>query len=168
MENFDIAVIGSGPGGYVAAIRSAQLGYKTVIIEKYDTLGGTCTNVGCIPTKALLDSSHHYAEASHQFRDHGIKLETLAVDFPQMYKRKSEVVSKNTSGLDYLISKNKITRLKGTASFINNSLIKVTDGDQIIEINAGNYIIATGSKPSSIPGVEIDKKGLLPLQKRCL
>ncbi|AZA50759.1 dihydrolipoyl dehydrogenase [Chryseobacterium carnipullorum] len=161
MENFDIAVIGSGPGGYVAAIRSAQLGYKTVIIEKYDTLGGTCTNVGCIPTKALLDSSHHYAEASHQFRDHGIKLETLAVDFPQMYKRKSEVVSKNTSGLDYLMSKNKITRLKGTASFINNSLIKVTDGDQIIEINAGNYIIATGSKPSSIPGVEIDKKRII-------
>ncbi|SHN05820.1 dihydrolipoamide dehydrogenase [Chryseobacterium carnipullorum] len=161
MENFDIAVIGSGPGGYVAAIRIAQLGYKTVIIEKYDTLGGTCTNVGCIPTKALLDSSHHYAEASHQFRDHGIKLETLAVDFPQMYKRKSEVVSKNTSGLDYLMSKNKITRLKGTASFINNSLIKVTDGDQIIEINAGNYIIATGSKPSSIPGVEIDKKRII-------
>lgn len=161
MENFDIAVIGSGPGGYVAAIRSAQLGYKTVIIEKYDTLGGTCNNVGCIPTKALLDSSHHYAEASHQFRDHGIKLETLAIDFPQMYKRKSEVVSKNTTGLEYLMSKNKITRLKGTASFINNSLIKVTDGDQNIEINAANYIIATGSKPSSIQGVHIDQQRMI-------
>ncbi len=92
MENYDIAVIGSGPGGYVAAIRSAQLGYKTVIIEKYDTLGGTCTNVGCIPTKALLDSTHHYAEAHHTFAEHGIRLNEIRLDFSQMYKRKSDVV----------------------------------------------------------------------------
>lgn len=158
MDHYDIAVIGSGPGGYVAAIRSAQLGYKTVIIEKYDTLGGTCTNVGCIPTKALLDSTHHYAEAQHQFKEHGIRLDTIELDFSQMYKRKAEVVSKNTGGLDFLMNKNKITRLKGTASFINNSTLKILSESEIKEITAQHYIIATGSKPSTIPGVDIDKK----------
>ncbi|MDQ1858205.1 dihydrolipoyl dehydrogenase [Chryseobacterium sp. WLY505] len=161
MDHYDIAVIGSGPGGYVAAIRSAQLGYKTVIIEKYDTLGGTCTNVGCIPTKALLDSTHHYAEAQHQFQEHGIKLGTIELDFSQMYRRKAEVVSKNTGGLDFLMNKNKITRLKGTASFINNSTIKIISESEIKKITAQHYIIATGSKPSSIPGVEIDKKRII-------
>ncbi|MGE8553085.1 MAG: dihydrolipoyl dehydrogenase [Chryseobacterium jejuense] len=161
MENYDIAVIGSGPGGYVAAIRSAQLGYKTVIIEKYETLGGTCTNVGCIPTKALLDSTHHYSEAHHKFKEHGVKFDKIELDFTQMYKRKSEVVAKNTSGLDFLMSKNNITRLKGTASFINNSTIKVVHETESKEIIAKNYIIATGSKPSTIPGVEIDKKRIV-------
>nr|WP_315029825.1 dihydrolipoyl dehydrogenase [uncultured Chryseobacterium sp.] len=161
MENYDIAVIGSGPGGYVAAIRSAQLGYKTVIIEKYDTLGGTCTNVGCIPTKALLDSTHHYFEAQNSFNEHGIKLDSIGLDFSQMYRRKSEVVSKNTDGLNFLMNKNKITRLRGTASFINNSIIKVVNETESIDITAKNYILATGSKPSTIPGVEIDKKKII-------
>lgn len=161
MDHYDIAVIGSGPGGYVAAIRSAQLGYKTVIIEKYDTLGGTCTNVGCIPTKALLDSTHHYSEAQHKFDEHGIKLNNIELDFYQMYRRKAEVVSKNTGGLDFLMNKNKITRLKGTATFVNNSTIKIVSESEIKEITAQHYIIATGSKPSSIPGVEIDKKRII-------
>lgn len=161
MEEYDIAVIGSGPGGYVAAIRSAQLGYKTVIIEKYDTLGGTCTNVGCIPTKALLDSTHHYSVAQHQFKEHGIRLDEISLDFSQMYKRKSEVVSKNTSGLDFLMSKNKIVRLKGTAGFINNSVLQVVNETETVNINAQHYIIATGSKPSTIPGVDIDKKRII-------
>lgn len=161
MDHYDIAVIGSGPGGYVAAIRSAQLGYKTVIIEKYDTLGGTCTNVGCIPTKALLDSTHHYSEAQHKFDEHGIKLNNIELDFYQMYRRKAEVVSKNTGGLEFLMNKNKITRLKGTATFVNNSTIKIVSESEIKEITAQHYIIATGSKPSSIPGVEIDKKRII-------
>ncbi|MCC3214662.1 dihydrolipoyl dehydrogenase [Chryseobacterium sp. X308] len=161
MDHYDIAVIGSGPGGYVAAIRSAQLGYKTVIIEKYDTLGGTCTNVGCIPTKALLDSTHHYSEAQHQFNEHGIKLDHIELDFSQMYRRKADVVSKNTGGLDFLMSKNNITRLQGTAGFINNSTIRVVNGSEVKEITARYYIIATGSKPSTIPGVEIDKKRII-------
>jgi dihydrolipoamide dehydrogenase len=161
MDHYDIAVIGSGPGGYVAAIRSAQLGYKTVIIEKYDTLGGTCTNVGCIPTKALLDSTHHYADAQHKFNEHGIKLDEIELDFSQMYRRKADVVSKNTGGLDFLMNKNKITRLTGTAGFVNNSTVKIINGSEVKEITAQHYIIATGSKPSSIPGVEIDKKRII-------
>lgn len=161
MDHYDIAVIGSGPGGYVAAIRSAQLGYKTVIIEKYDTLGGTCTNVGCIPTKALLDSTHHYAEAQYKFKEHGIKLDTVELDFPQMYRRKADVVSKNTGGLDFLMNKNNITKLKGTASFVNNSTIRIVNESEMKEIAAQYYIIATGSKPSTIPGVEIDKKRII-------
>lgn len=161
MNHYDIAVIGSGPGGYVAAIRSAQLGYKTVIIEKYDTLGGTCTNVGCIPTKALLDSTHHYLEAQHKFNEHGIKLDNIELDFAQMYRRKAEVVSKNTGGLDFLMNKNNITRLKGTATFVNNSTIKIVNDAEVKEVTAQHYIVATGSKPSTIPGVEIDKKRII-------
>ncbi|MFC6101566.1 dihydrolipoyl dehydrogenase [Olivibacter domesticus] len=162
MEQYDIAVIGSGPGGYVAAIRSAQLGYKTVLIEKYAALGGTCTNVGCIPAKALLDSTHHYHDAIHKFSTHGIETGTVQLDFEQLYKRKSDVVLKNTQGLDYLMKKNKITCKQGIASFTDNSTLKVTDENGISNtIKAAKFIIATGSKPATIHGVVLDKKRII-------
>lgn len=162
MEEFDIAVIGSGPGGYIAAIRSAQLGYKTVLIEKYSSLGGTCTNVGCIPTKALLDSTHHYQDAKEQFDAHGILVPSVQLNFAKMYQRKSDVVAKTRQGLTYLMDKNKITCLEGTATFTDNKVIQVqqTTG-QITTLKAANYIIATGSKPATIPGVVIDKKRII-------
>jgi dihydrolipoamide dehydrogenase len=162
MEQFDIVVIGSGPGGYVAAIRAAQSGYKTAIIEKYSTLGGTCTNVGCIPTKALLDSTHHYHDALHKFEVQGINVQGIQLDFKQLYKRKSEVVTKNTQGLNYLMKKNKISVIQGLAAFKDDSTLQVTGQDGVIRtIQAGKYIIATGSKPATIPGVVLDKKRII-------
>ena len=114
MSSFDVAVIGSGPGGYVAAIRCAQLGLSTALIEKYDTLGGTCLNVGCIPSKSLLDSSHHYEESIKNFSTHGIDVEgEIKVNLTQMMKRKSEVIEQTTKGIDYLMDKNKITVFHG-------------------------------------------------------
>jgi len=170
--SYDIVVIGSGPGGYVAAIRAAQLGYSVAIIEKYNTLGGTCTNVGCIPTKALLDSSEHFHQGQHQFKAHGITLDKLSLDFSQFIKRKTEVVSQNTAGLIYLMKKNKITVHHGLGSFIDPTHLQVKGEDSTIVIESKYFIIATGSKPSTIPGVEIDKKRIitstevLSLQKR--
>ncbi|WP_312900131.1 dihydrolipoyl dehydrogenase [Chryseobacterium taichungense] len=162
METFDITVIGSGPGGYVAAIRSAQLGYKTAIIEKYNTLGGTCTNVGCIPTKALLDSTHHYADVLSSFGAHGIEYSDLRLNFEQLFKRKSEVVAKNIQGLDFLMRKNKIKVFQGSGSFINNETLKIVNDNQTETIiNSSKFIIATGSKPATIPGVSIDKKRII-------
>ncbi|MDP9955474.1 dihydrolipoamide dehydrogenase [Epilithonimonas hungarica] len=162
METFDITVIGSGPGGYVAAIRSSQLGYKTAIIEKYNTLGGTCTNVGCIPTKALLDSTHHYADALNSFGVHGIEYSDLRLNVEQLFKRKTEVVAKNTQGLDFLMRKNKITVFHGSGSFVNNETLKIVHDDQTeTVINSDKFIIATGSKPATIPGIIIDKKRII-------
>ncbi|OPC33529.1 dihydrolipoyl dehydrogenase [Elizabethkingia meningoseptica] len=161
MENYDIAVIGSGPGGYVAAIRSAQLGYRTVLVEKYDTLGGTCTNVGCIPTKALLDSTHHYSDALKKFEYHGINIGDVKLNFEQMFLRKTDVVLKNTEGLEFLMKKNKITRITGTATFVDNSVIKITSGGAEQQIKANHFIIATGSKPASLPGINIDKERII-------
>ncbi|MEO8238892.1 MAG: dihydrolipoyl dehydrogenase [Flavobacterium sp.] len=159
---FDIVIIGSGPGGYVAAIRSAQLGYNTAIIEKYPTLGGTCTNVGCIPTKALLDSSEHYFQAVNNFDKHGIEMEAINLNFKQFIDRKNGVIDQNTRGLNYLMSKNKITVFQGTAQFLNNTSIKVTnENETIAEIEANNFIIATGSKPASLPNITIDKKRII-------
>jgi dihydrolipoamide dehydrogenase len=146
----------------VAAIRCAQLGLKTGIIEKYSTLGGTCLNVGCIPSKALLDSSEHYHNAAHVFATHGIKLDNLQVDLPQMMKRKVEVVAANTSGIAYLMKKNKIDTYYGVGSFIDKNTIhiKKTDGTEE-DITSKNVIIATGSKPSSLPFLKIDKKRII-------
>lgn len=159
---YDVTVIGSGPGGYVAAIRCAQLGMKTAIIEKYDTLGGTCLNVGCIPSKALLDSSEHYHNAAHTFETHGIQLENLKVNLEQMIERKRGVVTDNVNGIAFLMKKNKIDVHHGMGSFIDKNKIKVTDKDgKETEVETDKVIIATGSKPASLPFIEIDKKRII-------
>ncbi|WMJ75479.1 dihydrolipoyl dehydrogenase [Cytophagaceae bacterium ABcell3] len=159
---YDVTIIGSGPGGYVAAIRCAQLGLKTALVEKYDTLGGTCLNVGCIPSKALLDSSEHYHNAAHTFGTHGIELKDLKVNLKQMIGRKSEVVKQTCDGINYLMKKNKIDVHHGLGSFVDKNTVKITAGDgKTTEIKTGKAIIATGSKPSTLPGIEIDKKRVI-------
>jgi dihydrolipoamide dehydrogenase len=159
---YDVIVIGSGPGGYVAAIRCAQLGMKTAIIEKYPTLGGTCLNVGCIPSKALLDSSEHYHNAAHTFKTHGINLSNLKVDLKQMIARKEDVVKQNVDGISYLMKKNKIDVHQGMGSFVNNTTVKVTKDDGATEeIQGKNIIIATGSKPANLPFIKIDKDRII-------
>ena len=161
MNSYDVAVIGSGPGGYVAAIRCAQLGMKTAIIEKYNTLGGTCLNVGCIPSKALLDSSHHYEDAVKHFKDHGIDIPgEVKVNLEQMIARKQAVVDQTTSGIDFLMNKNKIDVYHGMGSFKDATHIKI-EGDDTTEIEAKNTIIATGSKPGSLPFINIDKERII-------
>ncbi|RZM26866.1 MAG: dihydrolipoyl dehydrogenase [Pedobacter sp.] len=159
---YDVVVIGSGPGGYVGAIRCAQLGLKTAVIEKYKTFGGTCLNVGCIPSKALLDSSEHFHNAGHTFKTHGIDLKDLKVDMPQMIARKDDVVAQNTAGIQYLFKKNKIDTFEGTGSFVDKNTVKVTKGDGTSEtITAKNVIIASGSKPTALPFLPIDKKRII-------
>src|SRR5215831_18236467 len=151
---YDVTVIGSGPGGYVAAIRSAQLGMKTAIIERYPSLGGTCLNVGCIPSKALLDTTEHYYHAMHHFKTHGIELNEVKINWPQMQARKDQVVKENTSGVDFLMKKNKIDVYRGVGSFVSANKISAKKNDgSIEEIETKNVIIATGSKPSSLPNV---------------
>ncbi|WP_017733293.1 dihydrolipoyl dehydrogenase [Nafulsella turpanensis] len=159
---YDVTVIGSGPGGYVAAIRCAQLGLKTALVEKYNSLGGTCLNVGCIPSKALLDSSEHYHNAAHTFKEHGIDLENLKVNFGQMIGRKQEVVKQTVQGIDFLMKKNKIDVKTGVGSFVDKNTIKITGEDGKEEqINTKNTIIATGSKPGSLPFIKIDKERII-------
>jgi len=161
MDQYDVVIIGSGPGGYVCAIRCAQLGMKTAIIEKYSTLGGTCLNVGCIPSKALLDSSEHYFKALHEFAEHGIELKDLKVNLPQMIKRKAEVVDQTTKGIDFLMKKNDITVLHGMGSFIDKETVKVSSDEGDKEIKAKRIVIATGSKPNFFPGMEPDKDRII-------
>lgn len=155
---YDVTVIGSGPGGYVAAIRCAQLGFSTAIIERYNTLGGTCLNVGCIPSKALLDSSEHYHNAKEKFTEHGINLTNLKVDLPQMIKRKDEVVDQTCKGVEFLMKKNKITVYTGHGSFVNANTISIAKDDGSTEsIETDKVIIATGSKPITPPAFNYDK-----------
>ena len=162
MSKYDVAVIGSGPGGYVAAIRCAQLGLKTAIIEKYNTLGGTCLNVGCIPSKALLDSSHHYYDANKHFATHGIEVSEIKVNFKQMINRKNEVVSQTSGGINYLMEKNNIDMFQGIGSFEDATHINISKEDGSIEkIEAEKTIIATGSKPSSLPFIKLDKERVI-------
>ena len=162
MSSYDVIIIGSGPGGYVAAIRCAQLGMNTAIIEKYNTLGGTCLNVGCIPSKALLDSSEHFHNATHSFSEHGIELTGLKANIKQMIQRKNDVVSQTCSGVKFLMDKNKIDVHTGVGSFVDKNTVKVTAADGTSNnINGKNIIIATGSKPNFFPGMEPDKKRII-------
>ena len=162
MSQFDVTIIGSGPGGYVSAIRCAQLGFKTAIIEKYATLGGTCLNVGCIPSKALLASSHHYEELQH-FADHGIEVTgEVKVNLEKMIARKQAVVDQTSGGVKFLMDKNNITVFNGVGSFESATSVKVTKADGSSEIiESKNIIIATGSKPSNLPFIKLDKDRII-------
>ena len=162
MSSFDVVIIGSGPGGYVSAIRCAQLGFKTAIVEKYNSLGGTCLNVGCIPSKALLSSSHHYAEIAH-FADHGIEVSgDVKVNLEKMIARKQGVVDQTVGGINYLMDKNKITVFNGLGSFVDANHIAVAKEDGTSETIEAKYtVIATGSKPSSLPFIKIDKERII-------
>ena len=161
MAQYDVVIIGSGPGGYVSAIRCSQLGLKTALIEKYQNLGGTCLNVGCIPSKSLLDSSHHYENAVNDFGDHGIEIPGLIkVNLKKMISRKKAVVDQTISGIDFLMKKNNISVYNGLGSFIDSTHINI-DGEKKIIIEAKNTIIATGSKPSSLPFISLDKERII-------
>lgn len=159
---YDLIVIGSGPGGYVAAIRASQLGMKTALIEKYDVLGGTCLNVGCIPSKALLDSSEHFHNAAHNFAEHGIDIPAPKVNMPQMIERKGKVVDRMNKGVSFLMKKNKIDVFNGFGSFVNKTTVKIAKNDGSEEqIEGDKIIIATGSKPTVLPFMNYDKKRVL-------
>ncbi len=163
MSSYDVAVIGSGPGGYVAAIRCAQLGMKTALIEKYPTLGGTCLNVGCIPSKALLDSSHHYEDAVKHFEEHGIEIPgAIKVNLEKMIARKQGVVDMTTKGIQFLMDKNKIDVFEGLGSFKDATHINIKKSKGKSEtIEAKNTIVATGSKPATLPFIKLDKERVI-------
>lgn len=159
---YDLVIIGSGPGGYVAAIRAGQLGLKTAIVEKYNTLGGTCLNVGCIPSKALLDSSEHYHQLNHAFEEHGITAGKVTLDMDRMIQRKNEVVSQTCDGVKFLMKKNKVDVYQGVGSFVDATHIKVTAADQSETIlEANKVIIATGSKPVTPATMGYDKNRVI-------
>ncbi len=162
MNTCDVAIIGGGPGGYVAAIRAAQLGLTAVCVELDKTLGGTCVNVGCIPSKALLASSEHYEFAKLHAAKHGVKLEGVSVDLPTMLKRKLDVVAQNTKGIEYLFKKNKITWAKGRGVLKAGNVVEVTAEDgSVTEYQAKDVIIATGSVPFELPFLKFDEERIL-------
>lgn len=161
MSKYEVTIIGSGPGGYVAAIRCAQLGFKTALVEKYKTLGGTCLNVGCIPSKALLDSSEHYYNAQNTYKTHGIELKDLKVNFKQMITRKGEVVQQSVDGIDYLMKKNKIDVYHGMGSLKDKNTIVVKGEKEEQILTTDKIILATGSKPVDLPFIPMDKKRII-------
>ena len=157
MNEFDVVIIGGGPGGYVCAIRAAQLGLRTACVEKRETLGGTCLNIGCIPSKALLQSSENYVEATQHFSDHGIMIEGVKIDLARMMARKAEVVSANVKGVEFLFKKNKVTWLKGAGRVSRPGVVDV-DGT---EYAAKHIVIATGSEALPLPGVDADERTIV-------
>ena len=161
MADFDLIVIGAGPGGYVAAIRASQLGMKVACIEKEKTLGGTCLNIGCIPSKALLNSSEKFAEISKHAEEHGISTGKVSLDLAKLMQRKNKIVKQLTSGIGFLFKKNKITHIQGAASFLDTKTIKVSSSDGDKNYSAKNYIIATGSTSISIDAIPIDEKQIV-------
>ena len=161
MNQFDVIVVGSGPGGYVSAIRCAQLGMKTAIVEKYPKLGGTCLNVGCIPSKALLESSEHFLKSKKEFAIHGINTGPLSIDIMQTMKRKEKIVSEMHTGLDFLMNKNKISVFHGVGSFVDKNTISIANAKKNQNIEGKNIIIATGSKPFSLPFFNLDKERII-------
>ena len=154
MASYDVIIIGAGPGGYVCAIRCAQLGLKTAVVEGRDTLGGTCLNVGCIPSKALLHATHSLHEAQHNFAAMGLKGKAPSVDWPAMKAYKTDVVAQNTKGIEFLFKKNKVDWIKGWASIPEPGKVQV--GEEVHD--AKNIVIASGSEASSLPGVNVDEK----------
>lgn len=159
-EVFDVVFIGAGPGGYVGAIRAAQLGLKTAVIEKDQTFGGTCLNVGCIPSKALLDSSEHFHQASHELSEHGVEVGSVKLSLKKMMARKDKIVSDLTGGISYLFQKNKITSFRGTGKILSPGKVKVT-GEKEVTIETKNIVIATGSVPVELPFMKFDGKNIV-------
>jgi dihydrolipoamide dehydrogenase len=162
-ETFDLVVIGAGPGGYVAAIRAAQLGMKVAVVEKRATLGGTCLNVGCIPSKALLQSSHLFEETGHDLAQHGIRVGPPSLDFAQMMKRKDDVVGATTKGIEFLFKKNKIASFTGTGRIEAAGSVAVVSDDGAVKetLATRNILIASGSEVTPLPGVAIDEKKIV-------
>ena len=160
MADFDLIIIGAGPGGYVAAIRASQLGMKVACIEKEATLGGTCLNIGCIPSKALLNSSEKFIEFKNHAEEHGIKVGKVDLDLSKLMQRKNKIVKQLTAGIGFLFKKNKITHLSGTASFVDKQTIKVQSSKELT-LSAKNFIIATGSSSMERPGIIVDEKQIV-------
>jgi dihydrolipoamide dehydrogenase len=161
MENFDVVVIGGGPGGYVAAIKAAQLGLKTACVEKRGTLGGTCLNVGCIPSKSLLEFSHHFHDAAHNFAEYGIEVAKPKSNIAKMMAKKNEIIKGLTQGIEGLFKKNKVAYFKGFGTIINPNEITINQDGKDQNIKAKNIIIATGSEVTPLPGVEIDEETIV-------
>ncbi|MDH5489986.1 MAG: dihydrolipoyl dehydrogenase, partial [Rhodospirillaceae bacterium] len=160
-NNFDVVIIGGGPGGYVAAIRAAQLGFNTACVEKRDTLGGTCLNVGCIPSKALLQSSHHYEMAEHEFASHGVDIKGLKLNLKTMMARKDSVVDDLTKGIAFLFKKNKISHFIGSGKISAPGVVEINSGKKTETINAKNIVIATGSSSADLAGIDVDEKQIV-------
>jgi dihydrolipoamide dehydrogenase len=160
-ETYDLIVIGGGPGGYVAAIRAAQLGLKTACVEKRRTLGGTCLNVGCIPSKALLHNSHLYSEAAHEFKERGIEVGTVKLNLKKLMANKDNIVNDLTKGIEFLFKKNKIDYLQGLGTIEKPGTVVVTNGKKKTTYETNNIVIATGSDSAPLPGVEVDQKQIV-------